>query len=737
MRSADLPAVVTASTPLVPEGDGMQVDAFTATGRPASGRPAWLGDRGTGLSIAVGVCGAVGVMTLAVAASMLAVRNGESGSLPTLGPSAVLSALLGAVLIALRPRNPVGWCFFVTSGAFTVGLVAAQYAIAGLVTDPGSLPGAEFALWLQTWVYQPALIPFSVLMPLYFPDGRLPSSRWRPVVLAALLLMVITGVLSALRPGDTHLLDVPMDNPYGLTALSDLGPVGNFLPGVLWLSLMLASTTSLFVRFRRGNKVEREQIAWLAYAVALTAVAFVVDAIVAAFAPEIYPQVFVVVQVFPVVVPIAATVAILRYRLFDIDRLINRTLLYVVLTICVIGIYIAVVTGLGAVFDAVQGAPALSLLATGIVAVLFAPLRDRLQRLIDRWVYGDRADPFRALTMLGRRLESSLPPESVLPTVASTVADALHVPYTAVEVISRNEFGDIGFRTAAEHGAPRPEDAQPITVPLSYAGAQVGRLVLAGHHRTIDLSPSDRRVLRDLGSQIGIALHASQSELQAVRLAEDLQRSRERLVTAREEERRRIGRDLHDGLGPQLAGLTMTLEAARELVRTDPTHAEQLLAGLLEQADLAVDQVRRISHELRPPALDALGLIGALRSHAIGRHRVPVSVDAPAELSGLPAAVEAAAYLIALEALRNVDVHSGATACRLTLCVDEPPRPRTLRIRIDDDGLGIPGDAQLGVGLVSMRERAAELGGSCHLTPGRVGGTTVEAVLPLPNPAGG
>ena len=179
--------------------------------------------------------------------------------------------------------------------------------------------------------------------------------------------------------------------------------------------------------------------------------------------------------------------------------MINRTLLYVVLTICVIGIYVAVVTGLGAVFDAVQGAPALSLLATGIVAVLFAPLRDRLQRLIDRWVYGDRADPFRALTMLGRRLESSLPPESVLPTVASTVADALHVPYTAVEVISRNEFGDIGFRTAAEHGAPRPEDAQPITVPLSYAGAQVGRLVLAGHRRTIDLSPSDRRVLRDLG----------------------------------------------------------------------------------------------------------------------------------------------------------------------------------------------------------------------------------------------
>ena len=244
-------------------------------------------------------------------------------------------------------------------------------------------------------------------------------------------------------------------------------------------------------------------------------------------------------------------------------------------------------------------------------------------------------------------------------------------------------------------------------------------------------------MLRDLGSQIGIALHANQSERQAVRLAEDLQRSRARLVTAREEERRRLGRDLHDGLGPQLAGLTMTLEAARELVRTDPTHAEQLLADLLEQADLAVDQVRRISHELRPPALDALGLIGALRSHAVGRHRVPVSVDAPAEPPGLSAAVEVAAYLIALEALRNVDVHSGAAACRLTFSEDENPRPRALRIRIEDDGVGIPGDAQPGVGLLSMRERAAELGGSLHLGPGRLGGTTVEAVLPLPTPARG
>ncbi len=708
------------------------MDAITAAGRPGQRRPVRAAAALTFRQSALGVCCGFVIVLQAVTVGVLAVKTGEPGSLTGLGPVALISGLLGALLIAVRPRNPVGWCFFITGTMFMLGLVAEQYAIDGLITSPGSLPGAEFALWLQIWVYAPALIFFAVLMPLYFPDGRLPSARWRPVVWSALVLVPVTAVIAALTPRDAYLLDTGLSNPYGVTAVGELGVVGDFLPGLLWLSLVIAATTSLVLRFRGGAAVKRAQIAWLASAMVLTAAVFVLDAMLAILVPQIYPVVFPFIQVVPVAVPIAATIAILRYRLFDIDRVINRTLLYGLLTACVIGIYVLTVGGIGAFVDAQQGDLGLSLLATGVVAVSFGPLRDRLQRSIDRLVYGERADPYRTLAMLGRRLEQSQAVDAVLPTVAATVADALGVPYAAVQVSRGSELGRGQFQTAAEHGPKPGPEVTRMQVPLTYGGEQVGRLVLAGEGRSIDLSPADRRVLADLGRQVGIAVQATEVERQAQALSLDLQQSRERLVLAREEERRRIGRDLHDGLGPQLAGLTMTLEAARDLVRTDPIRAEELLGGLLGQADLAIQDVRRISHQLRPPALDALGLVGALRSHATSQ-RIPVTVQAPVDLPGLPAGVEVAAYRIALEAVHNVVTHAEATACRVSLRVDLSPKGRAaVVIEVNDNGVGIPPDVAPGIGRASMAERAEELGGTFEVAKGTDGGTQVQARLPIP-----
>ena len=251
----------------------------------------------------------------------------------------------------------------------------------------------------------------------------------------------------------------------------------------------------------------------------------------------------------------------------------------------------------------------------------------------------------------------------------------------------------------------------------------------AGPGRRVALSRADGGLRGDLAGLVGVAVHSVQAGEEAARLSVDLQRSRERLVLAREEERRRIGRDLHDGLGPQLAGLTMTLEAARDLVRAEPGRAEKLLAELQGRAELAVEDVRRIAHQLRPPALDALGLVGALRSHAASHQRVQITVDAPQPLPALPAAVEIAAYRIVLEALHNVTSHAQATHCRVTLRAE--PDPQALRVLVIDDGRGMPTDAPVGVGQQSMRERAAELGGSCTVRPAESGGTMVEAVLPL------
>jgi signal transduction histidine kinase len=697
----------------------MSVGAGRSTERPALAR-----DGADARSLAVAAGCAVLVVLLAAGTVLFTTRTRLTSDVFTVGMTTFTAGLLGALLVALRPRNPVGWSFLATGLGFMVGLFAEQYAAYGLLVHPGSLPGAEVALWVGYWIFPPALIPMFVLVPLYFPDGRLPSPRWGWVARAALWLVPLTAVFRAVTPGPTHLFGSDLVNPYGVEALAGVAWLTDTLPGLAWLALTIAAAVSLVVRFRRADQTVRQQLLWLAYAMALTAIAFVVDATVALTAPASYTAVFKVVQLVPVLVVVAAAVAILRHRLFDIDRLVNRSLLYGLLTACVVGIYVAVVAGLGALLGAAEPGIGVSLLATGLVAVAFEPLRSRLQRLVDRLLYGHRADPYRTLALLGRRLETTLQLGMVLPAVAATVAEAFRVPYVAVEVLEQG-----GYRAQAEHGQPPGPGAAPLHLPLSYGNEPVGRLVLAGPGRRVELAPADRRLLGDLARQIGVAVHSVRAGEEAARLSVDLQRSRERLVLAREEERRRIGRDLHDGLGPQLAGLTMTLEAVRDLVRADPGHAERLLAELQGRAELAVEDVRRIAHQLRPPALDALGLVGALRSHAASHQRVQVTVDAPQPLPSLPAAAEIAAYRIVLEALHNVISHAEATSCRVMLQAERDPE--ALRVLVIDDGRGIPGEAPVGVGLQSMRERAAELGGSCVMRPADGGGTMVEAVLPL------
>jgi signal transduction histidine kinase len=256
----------------------------------------------------------------------------------------------------------------------------------------------------------------------------------------------------------------------------------------------------------------------------------------------------------------------------------------------------------------------------------------------------------------------------------------------------------------------------------------VGQLVLAHRPGEQTFTAGERRLLRDLARQIGVAAHAVRLSEEAIRLSADLQHSRERLVTAREEERRRLRRDLHDGLGPQLAALTMTAEAARDLIADEPARAERLLNGLIEQTQEAVADIRRLVYGLRPPALDAIGLMGALRMHTSQHPGLQVNVVTPDILPPLPAAVEVALYRIAAEALANAENHAEAAKCTLKLALDQTAG--TVRLDVIDDGKGIETNRGTGVGLSSMRERAAELGGTLIVTPGLSAGTVVTAVLP-------
>ncbi len=394
----------------------------------------------------------------------------------------------------------------------------------------------------------------------------------------------------------------------------------------------------------------------------------------------------VIAQIFYLSIPLAFVIAILRYRLWDIDIVINRTLVYGTLTISVIVLYVLVVLGFGSLIQA-RGNLLLSLLATGLIAVLFQPSRQRLQQGVNRLMYGERDEPYRVLSRLGQRLEASLTPEAVLPTIVETVAQALKLPFAAITQVAEG----VEFKPVAVYGEFK-EQAAYMRVPLIYQNENVGELALGSRREGEALTPADQRFLRDLMPQIGVAVHAVRLTADLKQLTIDLQRSRERLVTAREEERRRLRRDLHDGLGPQLSSQTLTLTAARKLLRHDPDAADTLLADATTHAQAAIADIRRLVYALRPPALDDFGLIAAIQEqiHHYRSSGVMLILDAPESLSHLPAAVEVACYRIVQEALTNVVRHAHAHVCTVSLSPEKLPLLRyammgkayRLRIRV-------------------------------------------------------
>ncbi|MGH2454954.1 MAG: sensor histidine kinase [Candidatus Limnocylindria bacterium] len=401
-------------------------------------------------------------------------------------------------------------------------------------------------------------------------------------------------------------------------------------------------------------------------------------------------------------------------RMVAVDTVIRRSLIYGGLTAGVVLTYGAGVVVLGAILQS-EGPYAVTLLATGLAALVALPLRDQLQRSVTRMLYGDRDEPDRAISRLGERLEASLEPGTVLLTVAETVAQSLRLPYAAVEL-----RGSGGTVVAAAYGAP---GGDLVRVPLVHRGEEIGALALAPRAPNETFSGRDRALLAGLARQAGAAAYA-------VRLTGELQRSRQQLVSAREEERRRLRRELHDGMGPALAGSLMKLEAARALAAAGSvTELEALIAELADDTRRAIDDVRRTAYELRPPALDQLGLAGALDQEAerLASNGTTFDITIRDRLPSLPAAVEVAAYRIGLEALTNVARHARAGRASMSLGVDGD----WLVVEVVDDGRGVPATARPGVGIASMRERAEELGGTVTLGPSDAGGTWLEARLPL------
>jgi signal transduction histidine kinase len=367
-------------------------------------------------------------------------------------------------------------------------------------------------------------------------------------------------------------------------------------------------------------------------------------------------------------------------------------------------------------------------LAAGFVAIVFEPLRRRLQRMVNRLMYGERDDPYAVLTRLANTLEHATVLDEMLPAIAATVGQALKIPYVAIYI----QHSGVE-QTAALYGQPQSD---LLSFPLIYQTGTIGSMRVAQRARGEGFSKADLRLIENIARQAGAAAHA-------VRLHAQLVRSRAEIVTAREEERRRLRRDLHDGLGPILASQTLKMAAVRQLVRQSPERAEMMVEEVIARNENTIAEVRRLVYGLRPPALDVLGLVEAVRDLTRSEAQVELSasqmmieVVGPQEgLPVLPAAVEVNAYRITLEALTNAVRHSQARKCTIHFhCEKNVQNSRdewALLVQIRDDGTGIPYPYQAGVGLRSMRERAEELGGTLEITPVHPHGTLVNARLPF------
>ena len=537
-----------------------------------------------------------------------------------------------------------------------------------------------------------------------FPNGRFVPlwMRWN------LLLIAIWQFVTFVHVG----------NPVELYA-RELYGLGFIVLGVL-SAVMIGA---MVYRYRRILTVEqKQQVKWVVMAIVVTVLGTIDWVLFFEFFPPRDGQALLLNNTlhYPfalatqVAIPVGITIAILRYRLWDIDIIINRTLVYGALTIIVAAIYVVIVAGSGRLFHNENNLIA-SLAATGVIAVIFHPLRSRLQLNVNRWLYGERDDPAGVLTRLTSQLETTGSSGSLLAVLVETIASSLKLPYVALWLYT--EDGSLTLVT--QTGVQRTEVE---TLPLMHQQDSVGQLQVAPRAPGEALSTEDRQLLAAIA-------RLTAATARTIQLTDQVQEARVRTVSAREEERRRLRRDLHDGLGPVLASQGLKLAAARQLVREKPEVAERLLDEVMSQSENTVAEIRRLVYALRPPTLDELGLVEAIREHVqvVGTNAgVQIVVNAPAALPESPAAIEVAAFRVVQEALNNVIRHAQARHCAVSIAADGG-----LRIQIQDDGIGLPQGIRSGVGLQSMRERAVEVGGVCTIENGKESGVVVRLSLPL------
>lgn len=672
--------------------------AATTTGRPTTA-PALLV-----LAAAASLALSVWLDLTTTAAQRAASEAGTASG--TVVPG-VLLVMAAAIVLRHRPGQVVGRLLAVVGLVWAIDGVLSGWTTYAYAHD---LPGTAFAFWYVAR-FGAVLLSGVVWLVALYPTGALVAGRSRPVGVAVLTASMALPLALVLAPDSLVFAQTgPADVTTQLVSLPIADRTWERLlvaAQVLTLGSLVAAVGLLWVRHRRADPEERIQVRWLLWAAITCVLLVVVGATVAVGGLASTVALTLAVTTLAV----SVTIGLVRPDLGDVDALVAWTLTSAAVAAAVVAVDLVVLAAASAALGDRLDERRVTILVLVLAVVAYGPLRTWLGAGVRRILLGRRGDRYGVVSSLAAQLETTGTVAEQLPALVQAVANTFKTSHVRVEVVAPD-----GSVLAASHGTP-PAAVQEIDI--AYRDERIGRLVLPAQGFRSMLSPRDQGLLVDLVRQAAVAIRARL-------LAAELQESRERLVLGREDDRRRIRRDLHDGLGPALGGVALRLQAAGNAIEADPDRARELVAVARTEVGEALDDVRRLVHDLRPPALDDLGLEAAVRQQA-ERIRSEVDVTVCADgTTGLPAAVEVAAYRIVAEALTNVAKHADASHVDVRL----EAGPAALTVVVADDGRGIAEDVTAGVGLLSLRERAEELGGRCEVVCPERGGTTVRAVLP-------